>query len=288
MGTMPADRSAPPPLREAVLVRELVAPGSCWSHVRVVEQTGSTNADVVGLAGAGEPEGTVLLAESQVAGRGRLGRSWQAPPRTGLAMSVLLRPRRVPAPRLGWLPLLTGVAVARACSLPGVESALKWPNDLLVRPVPAGEWGKCGGILAEAAADAVVVGVGINVLQELADLPAPADPLAFPPTSLALAGAVCGRERLAIAVLRELDHWYGRWLAVDGDPAASGLGEAYRAHCATLGAAVTATMPGGDSLRGTATGVDPDGRLIVATATGDRHLAAGDVQHLRGPAAARP
>src|SRR5688572_28351244 len=129
---MPADRPAsPPPLREAVLARELVAPGSSWSHVRVVAQTGSTNADVVALTSAGEPEGTVLLAESQLAGRGRLGRSWQAPPRTGLTMSVLLRPRQVPAPRLGWLPLLTGVAVARACSLPGIDTALKWPNDLL-------------------------------------------------------------------------------------------------------------------------------------------------------------
>src|SRR5262249_50309828 len=159
--------------------------------------------------------------------RGRMGRTWQVPPGTGLTMSVLLRPRGVSAARLGWLPLLTGVAVVRACAdVPGVEAALKWPNDVLVRPVKddAATWGQCGGMVAEAVdSEAVVVGIGVNVSQRESELPAPADPRAYPATSLARAGARYDRERLAVEVLRGLDHWYGRWLAAAGDPDESGL-----------------------------------------------------------------
>lgn len=235
----------------------------------------------------------MLIAESQVAGRGRLGRSWEVPPGAGLMMSVLLRPRSIAPARLGWLPLLTGVAVVQACAAAGsgIEAGLKWPNDLLVRPAPANggdsEWGKCGGILAEAVApEAIVVGIGINVSQAAVELPSPVDPTAFPPTSLALAGAHRDRERLAAAVLRRLAHWYGRWHAAGGDPMGSGLAAAYRARCRTLGHPVTVALPGGGSLVGTATAVDPDGRLVVRTADGEQRLAAGDVQHVRRPAPA--
>jgi BirA family biotin operon repressor/biotin-[acetyl-CoA-carboxylase] ligase len=272
---------------EAELTRALVRPGGLWSRIKVVAETGSTNADVAALARAGTPEGFVLIAESQRAGRGRMGRPWQAPPATALTMSVLLRPRSVAPSRLGWLPLLAGVAVVGACAeLPGLVPALKWPNDLLTRatePGPvAGGWGKCGGILAEAVEpDAVVVGIGINVSQDREQLPPPPDPLAYPPTSLALAGVACEREQLAVQVLRGLSHWYGRWLAERGDPAGSGVLAAYRAHCATLGVQVAAMLPDGVVLRGTATGVDVHGRLVVATDTHRRRLAAGDVHHIR-------
>src|SRR5215207_4886252 len=131
-------------------------------QVRRVAETGSTNADVVTLATAGAAEGTVLVADYQSAGRGRLGRSWQAPPGTGLAVSLLLRPTAVPAHRWPWLPLLTGVAVVEALrTYPGIDVVLKWPNDVLLKG------GKLAGILVERvdgpAGAAAVVGVGLNV-----------------------------------------------------------------------------------------------------------------------------
>lgn len=271
-------------LGETDLGRALVTERGLWSSVRVVHSTGSTNADLADLARAGAVEGLVLIAESQTAGRGRLGRTWQAPPGTSLTMSVLLRPEAVPAARVGWLPLLAGVAAVRACAglLPGVVAALKWPNDLLIRPAggPDG-WGKCGGVLAESVDGAVVVGIGINVSQGASDLPPPADPLAFPPTSLSLAGASLDRGRLAVAVLTEMALGYGPWRAARGDARACGLWDEYRDHCATLGRAVTVTLPGGQALVGTAVSIDDDGRLVIATGAGEEHLAAGDVHHVR-------
>lgn len=283
-----APRRGDVPLNQARLAAALVRPGGFWSDVRVVTETGSTNADVIEAATAGAGEGLVLIAESQVAGRGRLGRSWLAPPGTALTMSVLVRPRSIPTTWLGWLPLLTGVAVVEACGsvTTAVEAALKWPNDLLVRPAESvgdGDgWGKCGGILAEAAGpDAIAVGIGVNVHQQRDELPAPTDPMAHPPTSLALAGARCDREQFAIAVLRGLAEWYRRWHDAGGDPERSGLVAAYRARCRTLGQEVTVTLPGGSALRGTAIDVDLDGCLVVRAANGEHRLAAGDVQHVR-------
>src|SRR5260370_42641138 len=86
----------------------VVRPGGLWRSVEVVPVTGSTNADLLARADAGEPEGAVLVAEQQNAGRGRLGRAWVSPPRAALTFSVLLRPAAVPRARLGWLPLLAG------------------------------------------------------------------------------------------------------------------------------------------------------------------------------------
>lgn len=273
-------------LSQARLAQALVQPDGLWTDVRVVAETGSTNADVIRAAEDGAGEGLVLIAESQVAGRGRLGRTWLTPPGTALTMSVLVRPQSIPATRLGWLPLLAGVAVVDACGsvTDAVEAALKWPNDLLVRPagVSGDAWGKCGGILAEAAGpEAIAIGIGINVHQRRDELPAPTDPMAFPATSLALAGAACDRESLALAVLRCLAEWYRRWREAAGDPERSGLATAYRIRCRTLGQAVTVTLPAGGGLRGTAVDVDPDGCLVVRTANGEHRLAAGDVHHVR-------
>jgi BirA family biotin operon repressor/biotin-[acetyl-CoA-carboxylase] ligase len=276
-----------PALSAVALESALVVPGGLFRRIDVVDATGSTNADVTVAARAGTDEGYVLVAESQLAGRGRLGRSWQAPPRAGLTMSVLLRPIGVGARRLGWLPLLTGVALSQACAqlAPAVECALKWPNDLLVRPADGSPWGKCAGILAEVvAADAIVVGVGINVSQVDGELPPAMDPNAYPPTSLLAAGAEVDREQLAVAVLDRLSDWYARWCAAAGDPEAPGLLDAYRALCLTLHREVAVQLPtgsAGESLVGIATDVDVDGRLVVGTATGERRIAAGDVHHVR-------
>jgi BirA family biotin operon repressor/biotin-[acetyl-CoA-carboxylase] ligase len=267
-----------PPLNALALRRGLVREGGLWRDVTVVRSTGSTNSDLVALAGSGKAdEGSVLVAEEQTAGRGRLDRQWTAPARSGLFFSVLLRPAEVPVTRWGWLPLLTGVAVATGLSRSaGVDTALKWPNDLLV--TIAGEERKAGGILAERAGDdAVVVGVGINVTLRENELPVPQA------GSLALAGAVTtDRDPLLRAVLRSLEEWYGRWRAAGGDPTASGLQETYAAGCATLGRVVRAELPGDRSVTGEAVAIDGDGRLVLATGEGVQEpVGAGDIVHLR-------
>ncbi|MER6473679.1 biotin--[acetyl-CoA-carboxylase] ligase [Streptomyces collinus] len=267
-----------PPLNATALRRGLVREGGLWSGVELVQRTGSTNSDLVAKAVAGTVgEGAVLVAEEQTAGRGRLDRQWTAPARSGLFFSVLLRPVEVPVARWGWLPLLTGVAVATGLSrAAGVDTALKWPNDLLVKV--GGEERKAGGILAERAGDGgVVVGVGLNVSLRASELPVPTA------GSLALAGAVTtDRDPLLRAVLRSLEEWYGRWRDAGGDPARSGLQEAYAAGCATLGRAVRAELPGERSIVGEAVAVDGDGRLVIATGEGVQEpVGAGDIVHLR-------
>ncbi|MFD3836193.1 biotin--[acetyl-CoA-carboxylase] ligase [Streptomyces sp. NPDC058642] len=270
-----------PPLNGVALRRGLVRDGGhggLYCDVDVVQSTGSTNNDLVGLAAKGDAEeGAVLVAEEQTAGRGRLDRQWTAPARSGLFFSVLLKPVEVPVARWGWLPLLTGVAVATGLSrAAGIDTALKWPNDLLVSI--GGEERKAGGILAERAGqDGVVVGVGINVTLREQELPVPQA------GSLLLAGAITtDRDPLLRAVLRSLEEWYGRWREAGGDPAASGLQETYAAGCATLGRTVRAELPGDRSITGEAVAVDGDGRLVIATEEGVQEpVGAGDIVHLR-------
>ncbi|MBW5482091.1 biotin--[acetyl-CoA-carboxylase] ligase [Streptomyces bambusae] len=266
-----------PPLNAAALQRALVTPDSLWTSLEVVPSTGSTNTDLAARA-AELPEGAVLVAEEQTAGRGRLDRTWTAPARSGLFFSVLLKPGPdVPQERWGWLTLLAGVATANGLSrAAGVDTSLKWPNDLLVSV--EGEERKTGGILAERTPDGVVLGVGLNVSLTWDELPVPAA------GSLTLAkAAVTDREPLLKAVLRSLEQWYGDWRAAGGDPAASGLQESYAAGCATLGRHVRAELPGGQELTGTAEAVDADGRLVIRTADDRREaVGAGDVVHLKG------
>ncbi|MET7292021.1 biotin--[acetyl-CoA-carboxylase] ligase [Streptomyces griseoloalbus] len=267
-----------PPLNAGALRRGLVRKGALWSQVDVVQRTGSTNSDLVARAVSGAAgEGAVLVAEEQTAGRGRLDRRWSAPARSGLFFSVLLTPREVPVDRWGWLPLLTGVAVATGLSrAAGVDTALKWPNDVLV--TVGGEERKAGGILAEGAGEGgVVVGVGINVSLRADELPVPTA------GSLALAGAVStDRDPLLRGMLRALEEWYGRWRAAGGDAGACGLQETYAAGCATLGRVVRAELPGDRALVGEAVAVDGDGRLVLATGEGVQEpVGAGDIVHLR-------
>jgi BirA family biotin operon repressor/biotin-[acetyl-CoA-carboxylase] ligase len=249
-----------------------------WREIEVVPSTGSTNADLLARALAGEPEGVVLAAEEQTAGRGRMGRTWVSPPRAALMFSMLLRPA-VPAARRGWLPLLAGLAVAEAVTaVTRIPATLKWPNDLL-----AGEAKLCG-ILAESAGEAVVVGVGLNVSTEPAELPPPRPP-ALPATSLRAAGApeqALDRGHLLAAILAAFQRWYQAWQDAQGDPDRSGLRTAYTERSATIGRRVRAELPGAKALSGSAVGVDADGRLLVRVSSGaEVAVAAGDVVHLR-------
>jgi BirA family biotin operon repressor/biotin-[acetyl-CoA-carboxylase] ligase len=273
------------PLDAAGLARALVRPGGLWQAVEVEDRTGSTNADLLARALGGALEGVVLAAEEQSAGRGRMGRTWVSPPRAALTFSLLVRPTAVPPARRGWLPLLAGVAVASAVTaVTGVQTRLKWPNDVLAGPA------KLGGILAEAVGDAVVVGVGLNVSTEPGELPPPG-PGALAATSLRIAGsaapditgsAALEREPLLIAILAGFERWYQAWCRADGDPERSGLRAGYTQLSGTIGRRVRAELPGGQVLSGPAVGVDLDGRLLVRVSSGAVvPVAAGDVVHLR-------
>ena len=255
-----------PPLSVASLRRALVADGP-WRELEVVGLTASTNADVSARARAGEPAGLVLIAEEQTAGRGRLDRSWQAPPRSSLLLSVLMRPASPPST---WtlLPFVAGVAVAEAVRAVGeLPAVLKWPNDVLV------EGRKLGGILVERVDSAAVVGIGLNVSLRTGELPVPTA------TSVALAGGVADRETLAKEVLRALARRYDAWQA--GGGASSAILPAYREICATIGWTVTVQLPGGESVDGLVSAVDDSGRLVVMSADGATAVSAGDVVHVR-------
>ena len=241
-----------PPLRSRALQRALEPDG--W-RLEVLPAVGSTNAVVVERARAGEPAGLVVVTEHQVAGRGRLDRTWVSPPRAGLTLSVLLRPD-LPAARWPWLPLWGGVAVARTLrEQTGVDAVLKWPNDVLV----GGR--KLCGLLAEVPAPgAVVLGIGLNVTTRADELPRP------DATSLALEGATTtDRDTVLRALLRGL-----------GDVLAEASPDGYRALCSTIGAPVRVELPGGSAVQGSAQAVDDDGRLVVDGVG----YAAGDVVHL--------
>jgi biotin-[acetyl-CoA-carboxylase] ligase BirA-like protein len=269
-----------PALDAQALADALTRDSRLWTALEVVPEVGSTNAELVARAGrdpedGGALEGTVLVAEHQVSGRGRLDRVWTSPPRAGLTVSVLLRPD-VPAARRGWLPLLTGVALAEAVAeVTGVLPSLKWPNDLLAR-----DGRKLAGILAESVASpatpmAVVVGVGLNVSTTAGELPDTG-------TSLArVLGAPVDRGPVLLAFLRAVEKRYLSWTAALGDPVASGLAQDYLAWSSTVGTEVTVSLPDGSTLEGTAQAIDWDGRLVVATSNGTVELATGDVRHVR-------
>ncbi|MCW2527709.1 MAG: biotin/acetyl-CoA-carboxylase ligase [Pseudonocardiales bacterium] len=269
------------PLDAEALRAALLGSSKLVSSVDVVEETTSTNADLLVAAGTGGQSGQILVAEFQSAGRGRFDRIWTSPPRAGLTFSLLLRPE-VPRARWGWLPLLTGLALRGAvlAGLPGSavpgsigdDVRLKWPNDLLLGP----DAGKAAGILVQATADAAVVGVGVNVDHTRDELPTEQA------TSLHLVfgGAAPSRSALLVDFMTEFETRYAAWSEAAGDADASGLRREYLAACDTIGRAVRVERPDGD-LDGRADSVDADGSLVLLTADGARTLSAGDVVHLR-------
>jgi BirA family biotin operon repressor/biotin-[acetyl-CoA-carboxylase] ligase len=274
--------------------------GTRFADVRWSSATGSTNADALALARDGAPEGVVVVADHQSAGRGRRDRHWVAPPGGSLLVSVLLRP---PARAAGAVSMAAAVAMAAAVEqVAGVTAGVKWPNDLVV--ATAGGERKLAGILAEADWPAgstisggyrppaehdravVVVGVGVNVswpvwVDDPGDGDAAIDPALAEVAGLATAlnwlGAEFDRVDLLVAFLRGLDDLYAALLR-DG---ADDLLAAWRARSATLGRRVRVDL-GADDVEGTAVDVTSEGHLVVETVEGDRRtLAVGDVVHLR-------
>lgn len=266
------------PLNAAALRAELIGTGLGWRRLDVVEQTGSTNADLLArAAGGADIAGAVLIAEHQTAGRGRHGRGWSASPRAQITMSVAVSVVDVPVTGWGWLPLATGVAVVDAVTPllqeVGVSLGLKWPNDVLAG---AGERaGKLAGILAEVARPVVVIGLGLNVTQSPDEVDGPGATSLFD-----LGVRAPDRERLVGSVLRELGGRIVAWQAARG--ADWQLAADYRARSLTLGTKVRAALPGGKEIVGIASAIDDHGRLCLESKGETVVVSAGDVVHLRG------
>ncbi|KQR12353.1 biotin--[acetyl-CoA-carboxylase] ligase [Cellulomonas sp. Leaf334] len=280
----------PPLLRVAELRDLLLAPAGPLTRVEVVDVTGSTNtdlADALRADPASWPDASVLVTEHQTGGRGRAGRTWETPAGTALTCSFVVHPP-VPAAAFGWISLLAGLGAVNALrATAGVAATLKWPNDLLVPADTEVEgWGsarKVGGILTEVVAlpagqpPAVVIGIGINVLQSADELPVDSA------TSLALAGAQhVDREGMLVALVAAQLEVAQRWRDSGGDAVGSGLADEVAAVCSTLGSRVRVELPGDTSVSGVAARIDDDGALVVVDDDGVPHrVLAGDVRHVR-------
>jgi BirA family biotin operon repressor/biotin-[acetyl-CoA-carboxylase] ligase len=229
--------------------------------VRLGEAT-STNDVARVLAQAGVQVGAVVVADRQTEGRGRLGRAW-ASPHGGLWVSVLLRSDG-PSP-LGALSLAAGLAAADGITAAtGLVPRLKWPNDVLL------QGRKVAGVLIEATAGALIVGIGVNVAISLTDLPPDAAARA---TSLQVeAGRPISPHQVLQALLDRLAYWYDVWRA--GGPVV----QAWRDRDAMLGVPLLVTLSN-HTLDGVGDGVDDDGALRLRLSDGEvRRVIAGEVQ----------
>ena len=233
---------------------------------------GSTNDEAARLARAGARHGTIVLAESQHAGRGRDGRVWASPEGLGLYLSMIVRPPL----SLAMVPPMTlaiGVALCDAVRSTGADAELKWPNDVLVRGK------KLAGVLVEAQSqgtrlEAVIVGIGVNLGGELPDSVAS--------TGITLedaAGHAIDRERFLATLLEHLEHWIDRYVA-SGLPAISA---AWQERMAKHVIART------DHVTGEVAGLDGDGALLLRDERGALHrVRSGDVEVMRDPESALP
>ena len=249
----------------------LIPPIARWlgnQRIDLVE-CGSTNDEAGRLARAGARHGTIVIAESQRAGRGRDGRAWQSPPGMGLYLSAVLRP---PLPLVDVPPmtLAIGIGLCDAARAAGASAALKWPNDLLV------DGRKLAGVLVEAQSqgtrlEAVVIGIGVNIC---GDLP---DEVAAIATSLEQsAHAVIDREAFIATLLAYVEHWIDRYVAM-------GLEEIIPAwqERMVVGLAARATIDGA-KLDGTVFGLDDDGALLLRDGDGTLHrVRTGDVEVIK-------
>jgi len=264
------DSDLRPPLDKHVLADELALTPDLT--LELLAESPSTNQVAGDRARAGAPDGLLVVADHQTAGRGRLDRTWETPAGAAITFSLVLRPT-VPATSWPWLPLLTGHTVAKALAALGYDAKVKWPNDVLI------DGRKVAGILVErvetGSGPAAVVGVGINVLTPADELPVPTA------TSLAVAhpDLTPTREGVLLGVVAAVREGYDAW-QVGGAEAAARLASSYVAHCATVGQDVRVDLPGGTTLTGRAVDVDIDGRLVVETADGVQKVGAGDVVHV--------
>ena len=236
-----------------------------------LEETGSTNRDLLDRA-ASVGEFFVLATDFQTAGRGRMDRRWEAEPGSSVMASILLRPKFVDPGGIGWLSLLGALAIAQAIASFGVSPKVKWPNDVLI------EGKKVSGILAEASADlsAVVLGFGINVLQNQKDLPVETA------TSLSIeTGKQISRDELLAKVIQNVISLYQELEKAEGSAEHSGLRQALLEFSATVGQQVSVEFPDKTKAFGLAKDIDSGGRLVIQTTSETLSVSAGDVLHLR-------
>ena len=257
--------------------------GTRFGDVRWVAETGSTNADLLVEAAGGAPEGAVLVADHQTAGRGRLDRTWSAPPGASLLVSALLRPRLVPAD--AFLVSAAGsVAACQACSeVAACFPGIKWPNDLVV---VAGELSgrKLAGILAQSVVtgdrvEAIVLGLGVNVNWPAGAPPELGDAAATAAALDQVVGHPVDPEALLVSWLRHLDRWLDLVVAPGGPEA---LISQVRELSATLGRRVRVERAS-EQIHGTALDLTPAGHLLVAPEGAEEpvEVTVGDVVHLR-------
>ncbi len=238
----------------------------------------STNREAVQLAQADVENGTVVVAESQTAGRGRLSRTWFSPPGINLYCSIILRTARPPerlTEWLSWLPLVSALAAAEAIEqVSSIHVSVKWPNDLLISER------KVGGILCESGAGSrsdpfQIIGIGINVNGGQDDWPAD---LRDSATSIRQERKILvDRNRLLAQLLLELEHCLDE-LAVHGT---SRLALAYHQRCSTIGITVRATLAGGEVIVGLAEGIGQDGSLRIRPQTAHPHSETPEIVTLR-------
>jgi BirA family biotin operon repressor/biotin-[acetyl-CoA-carboxylase] ligase len=258
-------------------------PQTRFADVRRFESIDSTNRYLLEEARAGAPEGVVAVADHQSAGRGRLGRSWEAPAGANLLLSVLLRP----TVGLGDRHLATTAVALAAVDAIGVvdpkvsrDVSIKWPNDLM-----ESSGRKLAGVLAESdiatAADGlpppVVVGIGINVNWPAVDADLPPELVGLAVSLRQMVGVPVDKEVLLSALLTALEP---RAADLDSVAGRARLTEDMASRCSTIGTRVRVDLPDG-SFEGTATGISPDGHLVVATGEATRTVVAGDVVHVR-------
>ncbi len=262
--------SAPDVLHADDLLSSLGKTQVIGRDIRVFEETTSTNDIVEKLARDNVPEGVVVFAESQSKGRGRLGRKWISPPRRGLWLSVLLRPRMRPT-AVTQLTIAAATALFRAIrAQSGLTPEIKWPNDILIHGK------KVAGILTELTAEPdevrhVILGMGVSVNINASDFPAELRKVA---TSLKIeSGQRQDRAALAIKILQELDCEYARLAAGEFEEIAN----EWERHCSTIGREVTVLI-GSRKIQGRVESLDADGALQIRTQHGHlERIIGGDV-----------
>ncbi|HKR80986.1 MAG TPA: biotin--[acetyl-CoA-carboxylase] ligase [Nitrospira sp.] len=269
------------PAIEAFLLTE-----SLGRRIHVHERLDSTNREAMAMAQAGAGHGTLVLADGQTAGKGRMARTWFSPPGLNIYASVIIRvpmePSRM-AVWLSWLPLMAALGVAEAIeTVADARVAVKWPNDLLI-----GER-KLAGILCESGTSPgvgafQVIGMGINVNGMRTDFP---EELQESATSIRQeTGGLIDRNRLVAQLLTGLESRMKELLSAGREP----LARAYRRRCATIGRTVKALLADGNECIGTAEAIAEDGSLtlVQTSASGTnqapvvRQLRAADIVHVR-------
>ena len=264
-----------------------------WPEPWLLVSVGSTNHELGVRAGLESlPEGSCLVAEHQFAGRGRLGRAWESPNGAGLWVSVLVDIEQIPVARLGWLPLVAGLAISGAIGeVTGIDVRLKWPNDLVIDGLARDESPgprKIGGILVETTGQGnrqAIVGFGVNVSLRPEELPT-----AQATSILTEKGSCLDRAHLLAAELTHLHRRLAQWrneistanTSITSVIPTTSIRDDYQARCLSLGRQVRVALPGGEEIVGIATEISPDGLLGVTDGEEIvRFVAAGDVIHAR-------